>query len=517
MTNLARFNHLLFAAAVTGLSFFVTAEARASTCVVTSTADTNTAGTLRHCVGRTNANLDSAIQMSTPGWYELNSTLVFTRSTTVTGGVGVILLPGDLFSAVNLIQIGGACSPSCTGVSTVTLNDIEIAALGLNGVRGILVNPSSGLVADFLRMDGFHNGFDGGALRAALSSSVVLTNSELTDNSAARGAAIFSQARTLTVLDSTLADNAVTGDGGAIHVDASGSQPEVVTIDGCEFLRNDAAFNGGAVNVASVFNVTATISATDFIDNTAGSGGALSGAAPISGSYFQGNVASRGGALFLGSSSTLSQNTFNSNCAETGGAISFVAHTSTDLLVVNDSTFEKNRLVLTDNSSGGALAISGGAGTHVVANSTFYGNGATGAPPASRTSGGAIAVLDGAKLDLIHATLSANGANTGGGLYVKASTATVKSSVVSKSTGGNCSNNGSMFQSSSLSSDGTCGFSINSVDPLLLGPASNGGPTRTMRPQASSKLINSATCYRATDQRGLARPTIKCDIGSVEL
>ncbi len=60
-------------------------------------------------------------------------------------------------------------------------------------------------------------------------------------------------------------------------------------------------------------------------------------------------------------------------------------------------------------------------------------------------------------------------------------------------------------------------MSFNNTNPQLAGLASNGGPTLTMKPQPGSPLINKASCYRTTDQRGFARPASKCDIGAVEL
>lgn len=69
----------------------------------------------------------------------------------------------------------------------------------------------------------------------------------------------------------------------------------------------------------------------------------------------------------------------------------------------------------------------------------------------------------------------------------------------------------------------SCAFGaahLSNTDPLLLPPGSNGGPTPTLLPAATSPAINAAIgCPTpATDQRGVVRPQgAACDIGAVEL
>lgn len=55
-----------------------------------------------------------------------------------------------------------------------------------------------------------------------------------------------------------------------------------------------------------------------------------------------------------------------------------------------------------------------------------------------------------------------------------------------------------------------------SSDPLLAYPADNGGPTQTMLPASNSPALQAGTACEATDQRGIARTTARCDLGAVE-
>ncbi len=512
MNTARKLPKILLGATAALVATAATAQASAACTVTDPQDDLSTQHTLRYCVTQSN---DPNITITASHWYELNSPLVITRSVTITDNSSSLILPGDAFTGVNLIQIG-----SSTAVS-VTLTQLEIAAVDFTGIRGILVQPSSTLVGSSLFVSGFDNSLDGGAIRAEARSSVTLNGSTISDNAAARGGAIFSLAGVLNIEDSTLADNSVTGSGGAVFVDtASPADPKVVHVDASEFLRNHATSNGGAIDALSgTAGIVTTISKTDFIDNSASVGGAVRGGATITDSFFQANAATTGGALGLVSSSTLRRNSFFGNSAATGGGVSFIASGAGAVLSLEDSMFNKNKLVLGNGSSGGGVFISGGATTHTVANCTFYANGALGTTPSTQTRGGAIAVAGGARADVIHSTLSDNAANVGGGVLANNATIKIWSSVVAQSSGGgNCFNaGGTLTQSTSLSSDGSCAMTYNNTNPQLASPASNGGPTLTMKPQSGSRLINNGECYRPSDQRGAARPAVKCDIGSVEL
>jgi CSLREA domain-containing protein len=84
------------------------------------------------------------------------------------------------------------------------------------------------------------------------------------------------------------------------------------------------------------------------------------------------------------------------------------------------------------------------------------------------------------------------------------------------------------LQGVNASTDASCGFGAAGglEGPFLLGPlAENGGPTKTLLPDANSPLIDGGDDAFCTpfDQRGVARPqgpptpTPRCDIGAVEV
>jgi predicted outer membrane repeat protein len=158
----------------------------------------------------------------------------------------------------------------------------------------------------------------------------------------------------------------------------------------------------------------------------------------------------------------------------------------------------------------------------IATDSTFTGNTATGI-----FAGGAIY---GDAVSLVYATIVDNSAPTGANVF---STTTLSSfgSVLSGPMGGgeNCDVGGATTSSYSYSTDDSCAFTgtgdtEDGADPQLDPLASNGGPTQTRAPAATSPLVDAipeADCNPdgvTTDQRGVDRPQGPgCDIGAVEL
>lgn len=64
---------------------------------------------------------------------------------------------------------------------------------------------------------------------------------------------------------------------------------------------------------------------------------------------------------------------------------------------------------------------------------------------------------------------------------------------------------------------GPCTSGVTAGDPKLSAPADNGGPTFTMLPGTGSAALQIGANCEATDQRGQARNTATCDVGSVEV
>jgi hypothetical protein len=140
-------------------------------------------------------------------------------------------------------------------------------------------------------------------------------------------------------------------------------------------------------------------------------------------------------------------------------------------------------------------------------------------------------------MTVIASTISGN---TGGGIYSGQDvTATLGATIVAGNTGGNClAFDAGSFASAgyNLTSDKTgqaCSFTAATdrvnKNPLLGHLASNGGPTKTLLPGATSPaddVIPKTTTLRGvavcpgTDQRGVTRPAqgeARCTIGAVEI
>jgi hypothetical protein len=159
-----------------------------------------------------------------------------------------------------------------------------------------------------------------------------------------------------------------------------------------------------------------------------------------------------------------------------------------------------------------------------VRNATISGNGAS----LGVLAGGGLRVAGGTAT-LENVTIADNAGGNGAGLYKDAGTLTLQNVLLAnEGPGGNCALGATQEVPTSAGnnlateSDPDCGLVAPSdrlgVDPQLSPLGDYGGPTLTMRPVAGSPAIDAGACldHIATDQRGLARPGLTCDIGAVE-
>ena len=190
------------------------------------------------------------------------------------------------------------------------------------------------------------------------------------------------------------------------------------------------------------------------------------------------------------------------------------------------------------SGNGGAVQVLGSGRLEAV-NSTFFGNRAQG-------DGGAIANDSGTTVDLRSVTIAGNeadvdgnGTGDGGGVMLKGNAA-MTNSILANNTDSSpnpgerqndCASGAGFLPRFVLSSQdlssGNCMTGADpgsNLDPVVPGPttlADNGGPTRTVDIQPGSPAIDAAgssdpdKCPEK-DQRGVSRPSGKCDLGAVE-
>lgn len=492
--------------------------AEAAVCSVTNRADLNVQGTLRWCVGRVNAGVDDEIDIDQSGIYHLETALQIDRDVDVEANVaGVLIQPGEAFSDDTLIRVGCgtlACDP------VVRIAEIQVWSGLASGWRGIDVRPGSVLTLEQVLMADFDSTLDGGALRAQGETLVHLIDSEFQGNRGARGGAVFSSGTLLEVTGSRFDDNRASSGGGAIHFRMS---PFILVgqleVDDSDFVDNFGTASGGAIHVTgSASVISASVTASRFSGNQAASGGAIDGFADVTKSTFSANRADVGGALSLAGTSQVLDSLFTNNVAFQGGGIAFRTTSSQLGVTLRGSTLGRNDFSRQNGSTGAGVFLSGG--THLIENTTLSANGAPGTVMAFATTGGGVALVAGASLELRHATLAGNAADSGAGIHVNSvSQVAVNSSIVASSPiGPDCTFLGASAQTTSLSPSATCSFTYR-IGPLLGPLAANGGPTPTHMPASGSPAIDRGTCFSSVDQRGMPRPGLPntlCDIGSVE-
>ncbi len=240
------------------------------------------------------------------------------------------ILSGDLLGNDPATPFGDA------SFYTDNTNTILLASSGVSAtIEGLRVQGGNART-------GTGDGRRGGALRASAGANVTLRNVSLMANrSAVEGGAIFSRAPLQLVGATFVQNRALTGPGGALAV-----------------------------------TTTVTISASQFLSNTASSSGALSmsGPATIRMSDFQGNraVTFDGGAIQAFAALTVTDSSFSGNRAGfSGGAISSSQHA-----LVERSLFSADRV---DTFDGGAIHASGPLivrASEFVGNKSMFGGGA---------------------------------------------------------------------------------------------------------------------------------------------
>jgi len=288
-------------------------------------------------------------------------------------------------------------------------------------------------------------------------------------------------AGTLTINNSTFADNYADNGGGAIF-----SYGPILTITNSTFTRNISAYGGGALQAVNTTNISNSTFSYNSNSNSLG-----------------------GGALYSAGTLTVANSTFTHNSSTThAGGIDVVNGTAT----ITGSTFDHN-------SAAGGASIAIETGTATVSNSTFASNTTTG------IAGG---IYNNGTLNLYNSTFSDNSAVVGTDV-ANFGTLTFANNIMANTVSGsglscyNVATIGTNTNNLIEDTSPTCSPAL-SGDPMLDTLADNGGPTQTIALLPGSPAIdagNDPTCaadpVSNLDQRGVTRPVgAHCDLGAVE-
>jgi hypothetical protein len=390
-------------------------------------------------------------------------------------GAGVLAISGDDDTQI-FYSYGFLSEDDEFAISALTLRDGYDSDEG-----GAIANIPSGDEAPNLTIEsavltGNESGYRGGGAVYSDEGSVTILNSQISGNEASQsgGGLFLYNSRGLAVADSVISDNSAVGDGGGgiktyFRYDVGGP----VLIERTTFSGNtaDEGYGGGMVIFGNELG-DVTIDASTFTGNTADYGGggvqlwrrAMGSEAVIQNSTFSGNVADAGP-------------DDEEYCCKGGGGISLYNRFD-----------EEDPLTIRNSTIAGNTAVTGGGVGHYSYDTTGY---------------------EGNDILRIRSTIVAGNTATEGGPDLSHLNTMederdgffdVGFSLVGSTAGAEVT-------------ESPAGTNLFGVDPQLGPLASNGGPTQTHLPAATSPALDKGIANGlATDQRGLARTG---DLGAI--
>ena len=490
-------------------------------------------------------------------------------SVTISGqGAGATVIDANHIDRAFAVQAGASLSISGVTIENGSQNDAAPSDLStLASYGGAFYNDGILSVNNSALTD--NSAYSGGGVVFAdtAASATSISNSIVTASSSAvgYGGVLYVESGSITLSGDIITGSNSYYNGGVLYDDESGNTVGAVTINDSTISNNEAYYDyGGALylydagaltitgstfanNVldyyygGAIFDETSgelTVSGSTFDSNASGGYDGYGGAIEtdgtdlsVSGSTFEGNIANYGGAIYVyGSSATavesITTSTFSNNKGSGyyyyGGAI----YDAEGDLQISASTFDGN----VAGYYGGALYYQSADGLYLV-NDTFDGNVAN--------SGGAIYLDEAATtgtISLLNDTITRNSAYYGGGIAYPEYANSIENTVVAGNSGGASTDGGgdcygatatanasAADKGGNIDSDGTCFSNIISRDQTgvnpSLGPLSNnGGPTLTDAELPGSPAIGTAQAgfCPLTDQRGVARSAVSCDVGAYQ-
>lgn len=310
-----------------------------------------------------NAAASATCSAAATGAFGSDDTIVFAALANST----ITLAQGELTVSKPTKIEGGGWTIDADGKSTaiyadyadLTINDLTIQ-------NGFDANSPGGIfaVGGKLALNGVamtHNqGSNGGAISAftaVKATTVTVTDSNIHDNYAYSGGAIFSQNSYVTVTNSLLSHNGAKNAGGAIAVDGG----TLAVAD--SVLIGNYAKSGGAINNSGVTTLTHSILSANTATDDGGAIDVTSSNSDITitGSTISGNSAANGGAIntrFGGTFAVLNSTLASNTASVRGGAI---------------YGYKYPNITLTNATISGNGAAQGG-GIYIKPNAKYSGN-----------------------------------------------------------------------------------------------------------------------------------------------
>lgn len=397
---------------------------------------------------------------------------------------------------------GGMYSEECSGTlsvsnSTFSGNQAHFQGGGMQN-EGCTVTLSN---VTFSNNDAFDSLANGGGMANYYNSNVTLSLVTFIENTATYyGGGMFNNDSTINVSSSSFTDNSAELGGGIYNYEGT------LSMTGSTLTGNHASVYGGGVYAQSN---TPTLSDVNFVNNTSDDRG--------------------GGFMGFNSSSTLNRINFQGNTANGYGGGAYLEggiSTFTDVNFISNST---------PNSSGGGLFNYGSSPS--LTNVTFYDNEAEDGgglanyvdsqPQLRNVTFSANTAVDGAAiynyqsiLEIYSATLTLNVASgLGGGIYsTRSSEVPCETTMINGIVWGNSPEANQIYNTTGCYSvitysnieGGYTAFDSNiDSNPMLMPLADNGGFTKTHALSFGSPTVDSGspfTGYLPTDQRGFTRP-----------
>ncbi|KAM3095758.1 CHAT domain-containing protein [Phormidesmis sp. 146-35] len=332
-------------------------------------------------------------------------------------------------------------------------------------------------------------GSGGGILNAG---NLVINNSTITNNTTGESGGGVYNVGDLTIRNANISNNTAAIHGGGLDTSEGNT-----TVNDSTFTNNIATIDGGGIRISGS-EVTLTVTNSQFLNNTAGFGGAIEAS--------------------LNSLTTITGTTIDRNTATVNGG--GIQNDDQSTLILTNSSLSNNRA---DRDGGGLF----GRGNFTIVNSTLSNN------TAARNGGGIARSNPSNTTTLLNSTIASNQAGLeGGGIYAEPNaTATVlRNTIVATNANPNSPDVRGNFndQGNNLIgiTNGRTGFTrsplvgtaTNPIDPKLA-PLTQSGTVQIRALQVGSPAIDAGSNLDAptTDQQGSIRIVSgTIDIGAVE-